>query len=89
MGAESLDSSDSSTSFQRYKEELQLEIAKAQLEAKAAQLRLQALELGRQLKERRKQRILGDGSQPAFPVSELDARELRQDSGGESSLCVL
>lgn len=86
MGAESLDSSDSSTSFQRYKEELQLEIAKAQLEAKAAQLRLQALELGRQLKERRKQRILGDRAQPVFPVSELDARELRQSSG-ESSLC--
>ncbi len=87
MGAESLDSSDSSTSFQRYKEELQLEIAKAQLEAKAAQLRLQALELGQQLKERRKQRILGDRAQPAFPVPEWDARELRQSSDGESSLC--
>ena len=81
-----MDSSDSSTSLQHYREELQLEIAKAQLEAKAAQLRLQALELGRQLKERRKQRILGDRAQSAVPIPEWDARELRQSSSGESSL---
>ena len=70
MGAESLDSSDSSTSFQHYREELQLEIAKAQLEVKAAQLRLRALELGRQLKERRKQRILGDRAQSRSRIPE-------------------
>ncbi len=87
MGAESLDSSDSSTSFQHDREELQLEIAKAQLEVKAAQLRLRALELGRQLKERRKQRILGDRAQSAFPVSKQDTGELRQSSGRKSLLC--
>ncbi|MBI83132.1 MAG: hypothetical protein CMJ81_08050 [Planctomycetaceae bacterium] len=87
MGAESLDSSDSSTSFQHVREELQLEIAKARLEVKAAQLRLRALELGRQLKERRKQRILGDRVQSAYPVPEQDTGELRQSTGRKSLLC--
>ena len=63
--------SDRSESFLRSKEELELELKKANLEAQVAELKLESLELDRQLRQRRKNktRKLDDQAPPALDKS--------------------